>query len=412
MESSDRQQEQASDAASDAPDGPMDTDAVDEPAQPIALPILGDRQRATVGVAVTVVSVIVILCAVAALLALIGAFFSRFSGVFLPVAVAGIVALILNPYFDWFVARGLPKPAALVAVFLIILLPLAGLGWFLGDLVVEQASDLISKIPEWWKEGVVKLKESSPKIQEVMHKYGVEEKLRSALEGQEGAVLQALRFVGGKALSAGSGFFGALGSLFGWAVLPVYVAFFLLIDLKGQRRVWSDAALPFLKKDTRDDISYLVNEFVEIIVAFFRGQFVIALMQGILFAIGFEIVGLSYGLIIGLLLGFLNIIPYLGSIVGLGVALPLALFQQDGGWPTLVGVLVVFTIVQTIEGYVLTPRIMGERTGLHPMVIMIAIFFWGSALSGITGMILAIPLTAFFVVFWRLLNEKYIQELV
>ena len=396
-------------------DQPQDqTDTGSAPGGPAVKKIvdLSDRQQATVAAAITVVSAFVILCAVAALLWLVGAFFNTFSGVFLPLAVAGIVALILNPYFDWLVERKWPAPVALIAVFLAILIPIAGFGWFLGDLVVEQVSDLISKIPEWWKAGLEQLKQRLPKIQDLFYKYGLEEKLTSAVEGKEGAVLSALQFLGLKALAAGAGIFGALGKLFGWAVLPVYVAFFLLIDLKGQSRVWSDAALPFLKADTREDITYLVNEFVEIIVAFFRGQFVIALMQGILFAIGFQVVGLSYGLILGLLLGFLNIIPYLGSIVGLSVALPLALFQSGGGWALVAWVLVVFTIVQTIEGYVLTPRIMGEQTGLHPMVIIVAIFFWGTALKGITGMILAIPLTAFFVVFWRLLKEKYIRELV
>ena len=372
-----------------------------------------DRQRTTMAAAVTVLSVFVIVCAVALLLWLIGAFFSKFSHVFLPLAVAGIIALILKPYYDWFHDRlNVPRPLALVAVFLAILIPIAGFGWFLGDIIVEQTSELISKVPEWWQAGVESAKERWPRIQLLSEKYGVEEKLGAAIEGKEGAVLSALRLIGLKALSAGAGIFGALGSLAGWAVLPVYVAFFLLLNLKQQTTTWSKAALPFLKQETREDITYLVNEFVEIIVAFFRGQFVIAFLQGLLFAVGFEIIGLSYGLIIGLVLGFLNIIPYLGSMVGLGVALPLALFQPDGGWNTLIGVMVVFTIVQSIEGYVLTPRIMGEQTGLHPMAIIVAIFFWGSALKGITGMILAIPLTAFFVVFWRLLQEKYIQELV
>ena len=393
------------------PQGDADN-AVDGAAPAPRAIVFSDRQRATVAAAVTVVSAFVVVCAVAALLWLIGAFFNRFSGVFLPLAVAGIIALILNPYFDWLVARKLPAPLALIAVFLAILIPIAGFGWFLGDIVVDQTSDLISKIPEWWKSGIEQLKERWPKIQTLSQRYGVEEKLSSAIEGKEGAVLSVLQFLGVKALSAGADVFGAIGKLFGWAVLPVYVAFFLLVDLRRQSRVWSDAALPFLKAETREDITYLVNEFVEIIVAFFRGQFVIALMQGILFAVGFQIVGLRYGLILGLLLGFLNVIPYLGSIVGLSVALPLALFQDGGGWGLLIWVIVVFTIVQMIEGYVLTPRIMGEQTGLHPMAIIVAIFFWGTALKGITGMILAIPLTAFFVVFWRLLNEKYIQELV
>jgi predicted PurR-regulated permease PerM len=78
----------------------------------------------------------------------------------------------------------------------------------------------------------------------------------------------------------------------------------------------------------------------------------------------------------------------------------------------VVWVLVVFTVVQLIEGYVLTPRVMGKRTGLHPLAVIVAVFFWGSALQGIIGLILAIPLTAFLVVCWRLLRDEYIDELI
>ena len=113
-----------------------------------------------------------------------------------------------------------------------------------------------------------------------------------------------------------------------------------------------------------------------------------------------------------MMLGFLNIIPYLGSMIGLAIALPLAFFQPEGGTLTLALVLAVFLIVQNIEGYILTPKIMGDKTGLHPMAIMVALFFWGTALGGIVGMILAIPLTAFLVVVWRLLKQEYIQEVL
>ena len=116
--------------------------------------------------------------------------------------------------------------------------------------------------------------------------------------------------------------------------------------------------------------------------------------------------------IIGLVLGFLNIIPYLGSIIGLSISLPLSYFQTGGGLGRLLAVLIVFAVVQLIESYVLTPKIMGDRTGLHFMAIIIAIFFWGAALGGILGMILAIPLTAFLASLWRLAKEKYITELV
>ena len=222
-------------------------------------------------------------------------------------------------------------------------------------------------------------------------------------------VLSGLGGVGGTALSAGAGLVRGIGGFLAWVVLPVYFVFFLTLE---PRAVDGARVLPFLKPDPRKDVIFLVQEFVNIVVAFFRGQLIIAFLQGLLFAVGFSIVGLRYGFVIGLLLGFLNVVPYLGSIIGLGAALPLALFQDGGGWPKLASVLLVFLVVQLIEGYVLTPRIMGERTGLHPLAIIVAVFFWGQALGGIMGMIFAIPLTAFLASLWRLVREKYITELL
>ena len=169
--------------------------------------------------------------------------------------------------------------------------------------------------------------------------------------------------------------------------------------------------LPFLKPETAKDAIHLIREFFNLIAIFFRGQILIALIQGTLFAIGFSLAGLKYGAVLGFALGFLNIVPYLGSMVGLSVCLPLAWFQTGGGATLLIVVIVIFCLVQLIEGYYLTPKIMGKATGLNPLAIIVGIFFWGTALDGILGMILAIPLTAFVVVFWRLAREKYIGQL-
>jgi len=231
-----------------------------------------------------------------------------------------------------------------------------------------------------------------------------------AAKGQGDLFVQILQYMGRHAVSAGAGVLSGIGILLGWAVAPIYFAFFLMSDTSRIGEL--ERYIPFLKAETRKDLLYLFEEFLNIIVAFFRGQLIIAFLQGLLFAIGFTLVGLKYGFVIGLTLGFLNIVPYLGNIIGLGTALPLAFFQDGGGLVRVLAVLVVFAAVQTIEGYFLTPKIMGDRTGLHPVVIIMAIFFWGSALNGIMGMILAIPLTAFLVVFWRLAREKYMPELV
>jgi predicted PurR-regulated permease PerM len=304
----------------------------------------------------------------------------------------------------------LPKIVALVALSLSILLPIAAFLTFFGAVIAGQVSGLVSEIPEAWNRVSTFVEEQWPQVIDFFEHHPIGQKIQESFQGQGEAVVGGLQYLGGKALSAGRGVLSAVGSILSWAVLPVYFAFFVMAERKEVGRL--EDALPFLKPETRKDAVFLAQEFVTIIVAFFRGQLLIAAIQGALMAIGFSLVGLKYGLVLGFVLGFLNIIPYLGSIVGLGVTLPIAWFQAGGGPATFAGVLAVFAIVQAIEGYVLTPKIMGDRTGLHPVAIIVAVFFWGSALQGILGMILAIPLTAFLVVFWRLAREKYIGELV
>ena len=372
---------------------------------------LGPRQRATIAAALTVLSAVVILAAIGAGLLILGVFFRTFSNVFLPVAVAGVAALVVKPYYDWLLRwTRLPRVVGVALVLASLLVPLVAVGWLFGAILVDQLGDLLHKVPEWWDAARAWGSAHWPDIAEFFrsHPWGI--RIREAIVAQREHLLAGLQLFGGRALSVGAGALRGLGTLFAWAVVPVYFAFFLMAD--PAQWFQGRTILPFLKPDTRDDVMFLAREFVSIIVAFFRGQILIAFLQGVLFAVGFSVVGLRYGLLLGLLLGFLNVIPYLGSIVGLSAALPLAFFQPGGGWRLLLAVIVVFIVVQSIEGYLLTPKIMGDRTGLHPMAIMVAIFFWGAALGGILGMILAIPLTAFLVVSWRLLRERYITEVV
>jgi predicted PurR-regulated permease PerM len=191
------------------------------------------------------------------------------------------------------------------------------------------------------------------------------------------------------------------------AIIPVYLFFFLL--MRGEPTGQLGRHLPFLRPKVRDDVVFLASEFVSIVESFFRGQLMIGLSMGVLFAIGFTVIGLKFGLFIGLLLGVLNIVPYLGTILGLTISLPLAFFQPDGGWKLVGLVLLVKAIVQCIESWILTPKIMGHQTGLHPVAIIVAVFFWGTAFGGVLGMLLAVPLTAFFVTVWRLAKLKYLR---
>jgi len=359
----------------------------------------------------TILAGVVILAAFGVLFWVAGVFLRTFSGVLLPLAVAAVAALVFKPEYTWFRHRlRVPKSIAVILVFLSFLVPLMIFAWVFGALIVDQAGEMLAKAPSIWKSFQSLVTQRWPRVMAYLTDSNLLGRLSVAIEGREQALVGGLQSVGLKAFEAGAGVVRALGTAAGWVVLPVYFAFFLVAE--ADPRAGSERYLPFLKAETRSDVLYLVSQFIDILVAFFRGQLIIAVAQGLLFAVGFSIVGLKYGFLIGLALGFLNIIPYLGSMIGLGIAVPLAFFQEGGGWGQLMAVLGVFMIVQIIEGYILTPKIMGDRTGLHPVAIIVAIFFWGTALSGILGMILAIPLTAFLVVFWRLAREKYVHELV
>jgi predicted PurR-regulated permease PerM len=372
---------------------------------------LSERQQTTVATAVTILSAVIILAAVALVCWVIGAFVNRFSHVFLPLGVAAVAALVFKPFYDWIRSRlRLNKVLALAVVFLAVVIPVGGLVFFFGAILVDQITDMVKAFPGWWASVVAWVKANSPAVGEFLRENRYAQEIAAGIDEQKAGIIEGLGSVGRQAWTAGAGLVSWVVSLVSWAVFPIYFSFFLMADTLRTDEL--GRYLPFLKKETRTDIVYLFGEFVSIIVAFFRGQLVIASLQGLLFAVGFSLVGLKYGAVIGIALGFLNIIPYLGNMVGLATALPLAFFQSDGGVVRVALVLVVVAAVQAIEGYILTPKIMGDRTGLHPVVIILAIFFWGSALGGIAGMILAIPLTAFLVVFWRLAREKYVRELV
>ena len=372
---------------------------------------LGPRQRTTVAAAMTLGAALVLVLVFSVIVWGLALFVDAFQNVLLPPVVAGILTMLLRPYYNWLlkVCRE-SKTMALVLFFLSALVPLGAFIWFAGAFAANQLLRLLDDLPSMINTMQEAGRSHWPQVAALLEKYGLMSAFGNLLENPGAMVTNALRASGEWMSQSIVQMFKSAAGLFAWAVLPVYLAFFLMAKPFETRQIGE--FLPFLKKETREDFIYLFDQFIGILLTFFRGQIIIALAQGVLFATGFALVGLPYGIVIGMALGLLNIIPYLGSIAGLGVALPLAYFGNEGDVARVALVLVVFSAVQVIEGYLLTPRIMGNRTGLHPALIIFAVFFWGIALGGILGMMLAIPLTAFAVVFWRLLKKKYITEVV
>ncbi len=373
-----------------------------------------ERQNGIIAAGITALCATLVTAFVAMILWCLYSLLSYVSIVLTPLIVALILTLILKPYYLWLHARlRRAHLLALPALFLSLFLPVGLLLFFFGSLFVGQLVALFEYLPTLFEKISDTLTASNPNLEAFITKLGLEAKLPflSDPEAFIASVVDkiSLNAVGGKALSFGMEAIKYVVSLIGWLVVPVYLIYFLTAKPFSGKNV--ESFLPFLKPDMRQDVAYLIDEFFAIIVAFFRGQVMIALIQGILMGLGFWIVGLPYGLIIGLTLGGFNLVPYLGNIIGLAVTLPMAFFGEGGSGLRLGLVLAVFCVIQFIDGYFITPRIQGKKTGLNDVVIIFSLLFWGVVFKGILGVLLAIPLSAFIVVFWRLLKNKYIKEL-
>ena len=373
---------------------------------------LSPTQKKALAAALTTASVLFITAVIAVLFLGVLLLLQAFSHIFFPLAVGAVLALLLKPYHSWCQSIVGGRGALAVGmVFISIVVPLCLAAAVLGIPLLQEIRGFVDHVPQWVLAVKQYLQQNVPQLIDFWERHGLTERLKGFISTHSGMFTQGVQQVGLGAFSVGSRLFQATVSLFSWVLVPVYV-FFLLLLPKVRTETIEERLLPFLKPETCRDVLYLAREFAAIIVAFFRGQLLIALLQGVLFALGFSLAGLQYGIVLGLLAGFLNIIPYLGSLVGAGITLPLAFFQAGGGLWTLFWVGVVFVAVQAVEGNFLTPRIMGDKTGLHPLLIMVAVLFWGSVFGGILGMILAIPLTAFLAVVWRLMREKYIRAVL
>ena len=366
-----------------------------------------ERQNLIVTTSATWVMLLVGLVALGRFFSVLIAFVGRHSTVLLPPVVGIVLAMIAKPIYNFMEAlfRGRRIPAV-AATTLVVFVPVIAFLWIGGAKLVEQGIRFIEAAPGLYDQATTYLVDKMPAVKKFLERYNLLSTIRSYNLGD--LIPQLLPAAGG-AIDIGTRIVGTTVRLLSWIVLPVYTAFFLATRPLGGEDVRK--LLVFASPRTRDNAAFLVDQFLGIVVSFFRGQFVIVVIQGILYGIGFQLSGLPYGFFIGFVLGLLNLVPYLGNILGLGVTLPLAMFGEGGSLVRLLSVLGVFIAVHTLDTYFITPRIMGSRTGLNSFVVIFSIFFWGSVIGGVLGMILAVPLSAFIVVFWRLLVRDYFSGL-
>ena len=384
------------------------------------------KQAHLIWLAVTGLALAAIVALIVVLVRGLGQVLDVFSPVIWPLAVAGVLACLLDPLVGFLTRRNVRRGRAILVVFALGLLIVVGLFASVVPQVVVQVQELASKSGEYSKQlqaNACRIAETPPSW---LPKQAVS-LLRTFCENTEatnvavsisepvtttaieGGVLnsfadQVARFfpkLGGW-LSQVMGFVGIVfGIIAGLALIPIY-AFYFLLEKQGISDQWRDY-LPVQDSKFKDEAVFVINAINGYLVAFFRGQVLVAICDGVLYTIGFVLIGLPYALLIGVMATCLTIIPFLGAITTCVSALVIALVAF-GDWQHPAMVLAVFAVVQSLEGLVIQPKIMGERVGLHPMTIIIALMVGTTLLGGILGGILAIPLAAVL----RVLMARYV----
>ena len=213
-------------------------------------------------------------------------------------------------------------------------------------------------------------------------------------------------------LTSVGGFLGAFGFLLSMVIVPIYLYYFL-IESKTISETWGDY-VPLRASALKDEVVSALNEINGYLIAFFRGQLLVSLINGTATGIGLLFVGLDFGLLIGITLCFFGLIPYLGITLCWIPAVIIASVQggswlvpaSASWWVFPVVVTGIFAAVQQFDGFFVTPKIVGESVGLHPMTVIVSVFGWSLLMGGLLGAILAVPMTATV----KVLLRRYVWE--
>lgn len=314
-----------------------------------------------------------------------------------PFLISMVLAYLGDPVVDRLERLGLLRTLAAATVFIIVSLLLVVTVLILIPLIIHQVKVVISLLPHWgdwlqhnlapWLSHYVDLDPDLFNLQALSVRPGHEWQ-------QTGGILARI----GSSFSASSvALAGFLVHLF---LIPV-VSFYLLRD-------WDhmvDNIRALLPRNIEPTAVTLARECDDVLGAFLKGQLMIMFILGIIYGTGLWLMGLQFAILIGLVAGLASIVPYMGFIAGIGVALVTAFFQFDSWWPIL-GVIAVFGIGQIMEGTVLTPLLIGDRIGLHPVAVIFAIMA-GGQLFGFVGVMLALPVAAVIMVMLIHLHRNY-----
>jgi predicted PurR-regulated permease PerM len=323
------------------------------------------------------------------------------SPVLTPFVLAALLGWLGDPLVDRMRARGVPRNGAVIVVFAVMAAIALLALLLLLPLLQRQLVTLVTSLPnyrEWLVATALPWLEARTGLELVswLDPSRLFELVRAHWDRAGGAAATLLGYL------SRSGF-----ALLGWVanivLLPV-LTFFFLRDWD----VFVERIAALVPRDHAATVSRLARESSEVLGGFLRGQLLVMLILGVLYGVGLLGVGLDLGILIGVLAGLLTFVPYLGpaTVIVLG---GVAALVQFGDWEHVAGVVAVFAVGQVIESYWLTPKLVGDRIGLHPVAVIFAVLA-GGTLFGFLGMLLALPVAAIANVLLRYAHARYLES--
>ncbi len=334
-------------------------------------------------------------------LAILVVFLIVLRGILLPFVAGLALAYVLDPLVDRLEKLRIGRLAAtllIIGVFILVFIVALVL---VVPIVANQLSAFIAKMPATVARlQQLAVEQGGPLIERI----GGPGALADMQKSIGDMVGQGASWLGSFLQSLWSGGQAIVG-VFSLIVVTPVVAFYLLVD--WDRMIASvDGWLP---RRHRDTIRGLALEMDRAISGFIRGQALVCLILGTMYAVGLSVIGLNFGVLIGLSSGFLSFIPFVGSLTGLVLSVGVAIVQFWPDWTMIVATIVIFVVGQFIEGNILSPKLVGNAVGLHPVWLMFALFAFGS-LFGFVGLLLAVPLAASISVLVRFALRQYLAS--
>jgi predicted PurR-regulated permease PerM len=322
-------------------------------------------------------------------------------GILLPFVAGFALAYLLDPLADRLQKIGIGRLGASLLILVLFVLVFIVTLVILVPFAAQQIGAFVERLPSY----VARLQQlGTEQLGPLIRRLGVENALPEMQTSVGNLISQGVAWLGAFLQSLWSGGQALIG-IFSLLVVTPVVAFYMLVDWDRMVRT-VDSWMPTRHRET---IRSIARDIDQAIAGFVRGQAMVCLILGTFYAVGLSIVGLNFGALIGMISGLLSFIPYVGSLTGLILSLGVAIVQFWPDWTMIVATLGIFIFGQFVEGNILSPKLVGDSIGLHPVWLMFALLAFG-ALFGFVGLLLAVPLAAAMGVIARFALRQYLSS--